>query len=57
MARFQCRCGEVLSNSLASNDIELRVYTDQEWDEIINCELLDSIKIPHPKYDAWKCPN
>ena len=56
MARFQCKCSETLSNSQAPNDVELRVYTDREWDEIINCEVLDPITIPFPKYDVWCCP-
>lgn len=57
MARFECKCGETLSNSMAPNDIELRVYTDKEWDEIINYEVLDPIEIPSPKYSVWRCPN
>lgn len=57
MARFQCKCGETLSNSMAPNDIELRVYTDREWDQITNCETLDPVAIPFPKYDVWRCPS
>lgn len=56
MARFLCRCGETLSNSLAPNDIQLRVYTDREWDDIINLGTIDSVDIPFPKYDVWRCP-
>jgi hypothetical protein len=55
MARFQCKCGHVLSNSLAPNDVQLRVYTDKEWDEIINMGQIDSIDIPFPKRDVWQC--
>jgi hypothetical protein len=56
LARFQCKCGEILSNSLAPNNIELRVFTDIEWDDIINSEVIDPINLPHPKYDVWRCP-
>lgn len=56
MARFMCKCGETLSNSQAPNDIELKVYTDREWDEIINHDLIDPLTIPDPKYDVWRCP-
>jgi hypothetical protein len=56
MARFLCKCGETLSNSLAPNDIELKLYTDMEWDEIINQEVIDPLAIPEPKYDVWRCP-
>lgn len=55
MSRFDCKCGQVLSNSLAPNDVELRVYTDKEWDEIINIGHIDSVDIPFPKRDVWRC--
>lgn len=55
MARFQCKCGQVLSNSLAPNDVELRVYTDKEWDDIINMGQIDSVDIPFPKRNVWRC--
>ncbi len=56
MAGFMCKCGETLSNSQAPNDIELKVYTDREWDEILNNDLIDPLTIPDPKYDVWRCP-
>lgn len=56
MARFQCKCGECLSNSLAPNDIELRVYTDKEWDGIVNLGEIDSVDIPLPTREVWRCP-
>lgn len=56
MARFQCKCGVTLSNSKAPNDIELTVYTDKEWDDIINQDdFIDPISIPFPRYDVWRC--
>jgi hypothetical protein len=56
MAHMLCECGERLSNTMAPNDIELRVYTDKEWDDIINMGEIDSIDIPFPQYDVWLCP-
>lgn len=56
MARFLCKCGETLSNSQAPNDIQLKVYTDREWDGIINMGTIDTVDIPDPKYDIWRCP-
>jgi hypothetical protein len=55
MAKLPCRCGNTLSNSFAPNDVELRVYTDEEWDTIIQTEgkLED---LPFPKNDVWRCP-
>jgi hypothetical protein len=51
-----CRCGEELSNSQAPNDIQLRVYSDKEWDEILSVDIIETWKIPLPTYDVWKCP-
>lgn len=56
MAKMICECGFLLSNSEAPNNIQLRVYTDKEWDAIINCEEIKPWMIPLPKYDVWRCP-
>ncbi len=50
-----CKCGNVLSDTLAPNDVQLRVYTDKEWDEIIQNDTIDPITIPFPKFDVWHC--
>lgn len=55
MARFLCKCGETLSNSQAPNDVQLHVYTDREWDKIINQDFIDPLAIPPAKYDVWHC--
>lgn len=53
--KYQCRCGQLLSNSSVPNEIELIVYTDIEFDRIMG---LDSIEdIPSPKRIVWKCNN
>lgn len=31
MARFSCKCGNILSISSCPNDVQLRVYTDKEY--------------------------
>lgn len=54
---MNCKCGYILSTTQAPNDIQLRVFTDKEWDRILNCETIETWKIPLPKYDVWKCPN
>lgn len=41
---------------MAPNDIQLRIYTDKEWDDIINMGIIDSLDIPFPKQDVWRCP-
>lgn len=55
MARLQCKCGEVLWNGLVPNDVELRVYTDREWDRILEKDVYNSWEIPEPKHEVWRC--
>lgn len=56
MARMLCRCGELLSTVAAPNDIQLRVYTDKEWDKIMEPDTIHPWLIPLPSYDVWRCP-
>lgn len=56
MARMMCMCGAQLSNHDAPNDIQLRVYTDREWEEIFDCDNIRPWMIPLPRYDVWRCP-
>lgn len=56
--RYKCKCGETLSNTQVPNDIELTVYTDIEWDNIINMgDLIDPVMIPHPQVTVFQCTN
>lgn len=57
MAGYLCKCGQQLSTTEIPNTIELRVYTDREWDELIQHDLIDPLSIPLPEYDVWCCPN
>ena len=56
MARFNCVCGHVMNNQLAPNDVELHVYSDIEWDRIINMNIIDPLELPSPSVEVWKCP-
>jgi len=53
---MNCICGKVLSNSEAPNDIELRGYTNKEWNSILANEIIESWNFPLPFLDIWKCP-
>lgn len=55
--RFLCKCSRTLSNTLAPNDIELTVFTDKEWDDLINMGVVNSADLPDPKYFVWRCPD
>jgi len=37
--KMTCRCGEYLSNQQAPNNIQLCVYTDREWDSILEQDI------------------
>ncbi|GAB6990114.1 hypothetical protein [Paenibacillus pini] len=57
MAKFICKCGNQLSTVEAPNDVQLYVYSDREWDNIINLgDLIDPLTIPDPANDVWRCP-
>ena len=56
MARFICKCDHTMSNTLAPNNIEYWVFSDKEWDDIINIGNIDTIDLPDPKNDVWRCP-
>ena len=56
MAKIICKCGCLLSNSESPNDIQLRVYTDKEWDNILERDCINTWMIPLPKKDVWRCP-
>jgi hypothetical protein len=32
------------------------VYSDVEWDAIMSEDSIETIDIPRPKYDVWRCP-
>ena len=55
MASFICKCGNRLSNAQNPNDIELRVYTDSEWDSILESDTIETWRIPLPQNDVWRC--
>jgi len=56
MASFYCKCGDRLNDVQAPNNIEWRVYSDKEWDDIINIGMMDSVDIPFPNVEVWRCP-
>ena len=55
MATFLCKCGFRMSNSAAPNEVQYRVYSDIEWDQIMRSDTIETRKIPAPKWDVWKC--
>ncbi len=57
MASIMCKCGNRISNSTVPNDIQYYVYSDREWIKIIEMDVVETINLPHPKYDVWKCDN
>ena len=56
MAKMICRCGNLLSTSDVPNDVQLMVYTDMEWDNILRVDTIHTWQIPLPAYDVWQCP-
>ncbi|MGE7114264.1 hypothetical protein [Lysinibacillus sp. NPDC047702] len=53
---MKCKCGKTLSTVQTPNDVQLRVYTDKEWDDIINMgDTIDVFAIPYPEKEVWRC--
>lgn len=51
MAHFMCKCGEDLWNGLVPNDIQIRVFKNENWLQAVNNDVnMDE------DYDIWKCP-
>ena len=55
MASIICKCGKRLTDFEAPNDIELRVYTDFEWDKLLEQDVVNTWEIPAPQRDVWRC--
>ena len=56
MASIICKCGTRLTNVEAPNNIELWVYTDFEWDKLLEQDVVNTWEIPSPNRDVWRCP-
>jgi hypothetical protein len=56
MARLQCACGNVISNS-TEPETEFRVFGDHEWEKLLT--QLDSVimyeDLKWPKIKMWRC--
>jgi len=51
-----CSCGKLVSSSPFPNDIQLRVYTDFEWDTMLTPDIVNPNHFPLPSHDVWRCP-
>lgn len=56
MSHIRCLCGNSLSDFHCPNDIVFWVFTDREWFDIKHSNIYDSIDIPFPTHQVWKCP-
>ncbi|GGI57742.1 hypothetical protein [Winogradskyella haliclonae] len=58
MARFNCKCGESLSNSTNPN-IEYKIFSNNEWDNLIDRTENGEKPLDFDGYTVhfWKCPN
>ncbi len=56
MASFLCKCGNSLKNNLCPNNVQLRVYSDEEWFALYGIKIISVGDIPLPKKDVWRCP-
>jgi hypothetical protein len=57
MAKLLCKCGNTLSDSYVPSEVRYHVYSDEEFHKILENDVIETLSIPEPKYDVWKCPN
>jgi hypothetical protein len=57
MASIICKCGNRLSDSNVPSEIQYHVYSDREWIKIIELGVVETISLPAPEHDVWKCNN
>jgi len=57
MAKLQCRCGNLLSNSLVPSEIVLHLFTDKKMDEILVNDSIMTIELHNLSTELWRCPN
>ncbi|MCL2015556.1 MAG: hypothetical protein FWG68_04845 [Defluviitaleaceae bacterium] len=59
MASMKCRCGKIVRDAANegsnANDVQLYIYNDYEWDEIMGMGVTDTFDLPEPA-EIWRCP-
>lgn len=53
MGKYLCDCGNLLSNTSVPNEVQLRVYTDEEYWRLMGAESASDLI--SPSIDVWKC--
>ena len=56
MENLNCKCGNPLRAAQSPNDVQLIVYTDREWDHLMDLESIEPWRIPLPAHEVWQCP-
>jgi hypothetical protein len=55
MAKIECKCGKLLWNGESPNEVQLWVYTDREWNSILEKDVFEAWNVPFPSNDVWRC--
>lgn len=55
MARLECKCGQMLSNS-TNPEIQYKIFSDDEWIRTLDrSEKEELVNIAEDTLEAWKC--
>jgi hypothetical protein len=57
MAKFECKCGNILSNSLVPNDVVFHQFSDKQMDKILERDSIETIELTGLSEKIWKCSN
>jgi hypothetical protein len=55
MARYTCKCGEILSNSLVPNDVVLHQFSDKLMNEILRKDNISTVELFGLAKEVWEC--
>ena len=56
MANLNCKCNYRLNNSTAPDLVTWRVYSENEWQDIVKRGIIHYDTLPDFTIDVWRCP-
>lgn len=55
MARYTCKCGETLSNSLVPNNVVLHQFSDKLMNKILEKDNISTVELFGLAKEVWEC--
>lgn len=55
MAKLQCECGAIMSDSIVPSEIVFHVLSDFEFDKLLSQDKVEVLKFSSLFTKVWKC--